>query len=108
MAKKDFKNSPAMSFITDPGNKTDEYNEHNTYEVHEEREVESSNKTQGRKGQKLPRLNMAFYNNNLEYVQKIAGVKGMSATAYINKLIDEDRKKNEDVYEKIKNINSEF
>lgn len=107
MAKKDFKNSPAMNFITDP-RKIDECDEHNVYEEHEEREVETTNKTQGRKGQKLPRLNMAFYNNNLDYVQKIAGVKGMSATAYVNHLIDEDRKKNEEVYEKIKNINSEF
>ncbi len=106
MAKKDFKNSPAMGFITNTMKNEQSYCDE--YEDIGTEKSTDNDKTQGRKGKKLPRLNMAFYNNNLDYVQKIAGIKGISATAYINQLIDMDKEKNKEIYEKIKNINYEL
>jgi len=51
--------------------------------------------TQGnRKGLKLKRINMAFSDNNYEYITKESRRQGMSATAFVNKIIDEHRKNN--------------
>jgi len=47
--------------------------------------------TQGRKGMKLRRINMAFSDINYEYVKKTSRMNGMSATEFINMLIDEHR-----------------
>lgn len=48
-------------------------------------------KTQGRKGQKLPRINLAFSIVNHAYVTKTSRRQGLSITAYINRLVDADR-----------------
>jgi hypothetical protein len=49
--------------------------------------------TQGnRKGEKLKRINMAFSDLNHEYITKESRRAGMSATAFVNKIIDEKRK----------------
>jgi hypothetical protein len=58
-------------------------------------------RTQGRKGQKLPRINMAFAPDNLAYLQAIAGFERMSATQYVNNLIREDQKKRQPLYEQL-------
>lgn len=50
--------------------------------------------TQGRKGQKLPRINMAFTPENHQYIKKVSRQAGMSVTQYINNLIDADRNNN--------------
>ena len=47
--------------------------------------------TQGRKGQKLPRINMAFSEENLKHIQIMGRVEGCSATEYVNRLITADR-----------------
>lgn len=43
--------------------------------------------------QKHPRINMAFYDNNLEYVREAAYQARMSVTEYVNKLIKEDQQR---------------
>ena len=58
-------------------------------------------KTQGRKGQKLPRINMAFYPDNLAYLQAIAGFERMSATQYVNNLIKQDQLKRQALYDQL-------
>lgn len=47
--------------------------------------------TQGRKGQKLPRINMAFTPENHEYIKRVSRQNGMSVTQYINELIEQDK-----------------
>jgi len=47
-------------------------------------------RTQGRKGMKSERVNTSFTPSNLEYLKKIAGLEGMSMTAYLNELIRRD------------------
>ena len=50
--------------------------------------------TQGnRNGVKLKRINMAFSDNNYEYITKESRRQGLSATAFVNIVIDEYRKK---------------
>ena len=45
--------------------------------------------TQGRKGQHAKRINMAFSDDNHEYITKESRRQGMSATAFVNMIIDE-------------------
>lgn len=54
----------------------------------------SSNKSSLERSQKHPRINMAFYNDNLTYVQEAAWRARKSVTAYVNDLITADREKN--------------
>lgn len=62
-----------------------------TQEVHEiQKEIGT---TQGKKGQKLKRINMAFSDVNHEYVTKESRRRGISATAFVNMIIDEYRDK---------------
>lgn len=58
--------------------------------------------TQGRKGAKLPRINMAFSPQNLEYLRIMAGLKGQSVTRYVNALVEQDMILNRTIYENAK------
>lgn len=49
--------------------------------------------TQGRKGKKLPRINMAFTPENHEYIKRVSRQEGKSITQYINGLIEADKVK---------------
>ena len=53
---------------------------HNTQDTHD---------TQRK--QKYPRINMAFYGDNLEYVREAAYASRVSVTEYINQLIVDDK-----------------
>lgn len=49
--------------------------------------------TQGRKGQKLKRINMAFSDLNHDFIKKESRRQGMTATAFVNMIIDEYRER---------------
>ena len=99
--KKSFKSeNPALAFIsgqpaTNPVQNT--FLVHDTQEVQQEPSAPSVQEaaivhgTQGKKGQKLPRINMAFSLDNLEYLQIISRVSGVSITEYVNRLVMTDR-----------------
>ncbi len=80
---------------------------HVTQDVPEPQYAHSAQKTQGRKGHKLPRINMAFSNEHLQYLHAIAGFERMSATQYVNNLIKADMKKREDLYERLNAMRGE-
>lgn len=44
--------------------------------------------TRGRKGQKLPTMNMRFSPENYEYIRRESAVRGLSATGFVNWLIE--------------------
>lgn len=76
----------------------------------EEQEVhhaQDAPKTQGRKGEKLPRINMAFSPQNLEYLRIMAGIRGVSITKYVNALIERDRELNGETFEAAKKLTGE-
>lgn len=66
-------------------------------EVHGEAKIEFHTEgrklgsTQGKKGQKLKRINMAFDDMNYDYVTKESRRQGMSATAFVNMIIEKYR-----------------
>lgn len=110
MAKKNFKgDNPAMAFITNPDvQETQAVQEkqgvQDTLNAHDVQQKQKALGTQGRKGQKLPRINMAFSEINLEYLQLMSRIEGLSMTAYVNRLIESDREKNTEVIERAKEI----
>ena len=109
-AKKSFKNNPALSFISSANENTthevqqvqDTQDVHDVHDAHNTQEVQQygdpvSKTTQGKKGKKLPRINMAFSPENLEHIRLMARVTGCSATAYVNQLIAADREQRGEV-----------
>lgn len=63
--------------------------------------------TQCRKGQKLPRINMAFQLENLEYLQVMSGFENISITQFVNKLISNDMKNKSELYSQILQLKSD-
>lgn len=57
--------------------------------------------TQGKKGQKRHRLNVAFSEANRLYIQRITRLDGLSVSEYINGLIKKDRDQREHKLEQI-------
>lgn len=57
-------------------------------------------KTQGKKGAKCDRYNVAFTPANYDYINIVARVKGMTMTKFINQMIDEYRENHPEIYEK--------
>ena len=79
-------------------------------EVQQEQEVQPMEAvpepvhTQGRKGAKLPRINMAFTPQNLEYLRIMAGLRGQSVTRYVNGLVEQDMELNRVAYDAAKQL----
>lgn len=61
-----------------------------TEEAEELIKAREERRTQGRKGMKADRVNTSFTPSNIEYLRKIAGLEGMSMTAYLNELVRKD------------------
>ena len=60
--------------------------------------------TQGKAGMKAERINMAFSPANYEFLRVMAGIHKMTLTKYVNHLVEEERKRNADLYQKAKDL----
>ena len=78
-----------------------------TSDTHSTSKEQDVPKTQGRKGEKLPRINMAFSPQNLEYLRIMAGIRGISITKYVNALIERDRAQNGETFAAAKKLAGE-
>ena len=95
MAKKSFKDNPAMTFINASKVNAQEATQQHTQEVAQQdaREVENMEyrlyvRTQGRKGQKKPRINLAFDSEDfLNNIRERADKNGMSITQLVNEAV---------------------
>lgn len=61
-------------------------------------------RTQGRKGCKMPRLNISLTPSGMDYVRVMAAISGKSVTRYISDLIDREAAANAAIYEQAKEI----
>lgn len=61
-------------------------------------------KTQGQKGAKLDRINMAFTADNMDYIRTMSKLKGQTMTQFVNILVAEEREKNGAAFEAAKAI----
>ena len=71
-------------------------------------DVQEVHSTQGRKGARQQRINMAFSPENLDYMRVMAGLKGISVTQFVNDLIAQDREKNRAAYGMVKDLSEQI
>ena len=77
------------------------------YEAHEDRVPKADGAyraadTQGKRGKKALRMTMAFSEENMDYIRTMGKLESGGATAYVNRLIEADRRKHADVYRQMK------
>lgn len=60
--------------------------------------------TQGKRGKKALRMTMAFSEENMDYIRTMGKLENGGATAYVNRLIEADRRKHADVYRQMKSL----
>lgn len=86
-----------------------------TYEAHEAHEAYEAHApkadgayraadTQGKRGKKALRMTMAFSEENMDYIRTMGKLESGGATAYVNRLIEADRRKHADVYRQMKTL----
>lgn len=104
MTKKNINIGAADRFLSNKKNKD---NEHNAYSAQgkqsDEDEQKEPNPT-SKKGQKLPRINMAFTHENLDYLQRISKLEETSITQYVNDIIYNDLKNRMEDLEKAEKV----
>lgn len=112
MAKKDFKNSSAVNkFISVQTDEDDTQEIQEKHEEHEEQHMQNdyeehdAHVKKGRK--KHPRINMAFYGENYDYLVYISRLNGKNITEYVNSLVDRDREINQDKIDRAKALMNE-
>lgn len=102
MAKKDFKNTSAVNKFISSKDVQDTQDTQEGQNVQHALNTQDAHVITTRK--KHPRINMAFYGENHEYLEYISRINGVSITQYVNNLIDRDRAINQDKVDKAKEI----
>ena len=74
--------------------------ERRTYNEQEALEFMQKLKTSGRKGVKLPRINLAFSPDIYDYIQTMSRVRGENMTQFVNLALRQHMEENRDIYEK--------
>lgn len=85
---------------------------HDAYEAHEAYEDRAPKAdgayraadTQGKRGKKALRMTMAFSEENMDFIRTMGKLESGGATAYVNRLIEADRRKHADVYRQMKSL----
>lgn len=85
---------------------------HEAYEAYEGRAPKADGAyraadTQGKRGKKALRMTMAFSEENMDYIRTMGKLESGGATAYVNRLIEADRRKHADVYRQMKTLRSD-
>lgn len=122
MAKKSFKNediSPVYGKImgsnveihADPDHMADydpeahpELYAQKTPDTQEVQKAQEEQRTQGKKGAKMQRINMAFTPSNLQFIRTMSKAKGQTMTQFVNEIITRERTENGDAYQQIADI----
>ena len=85
------------------------YEAHDAHEAYEARAPKADGAyraadTQGKRGKKALRMTMAFSEENMDYIRTMGKLESGGATAYVNRLIEADRRKHADVYRQMKTL----
>lgn len=70
-----------------------------TYSAQEAAEFSNSLRTAGRKGVKLPRINLAFTPEIYDYVKTMSKAAGMTYTEFIDTILQDHKKKHAKTYQ---------
>lgn len=109
MSKKSFVNNPAMAFVSKPQEAVEQPQTDKTEIWKTEAQEQPNTASQGisKRKAKYMRLDVTEYQEYLklmtEYTAKSTG-KYTSMTQYIQRLIEEDRRKNKELYDKLEQI----
>ena len=87
----------------------DTHEAYEAYEAYEDRAPKADGAyraadTQGKRGKKALRMTMAFSEENMDYIRTMGKLESGGATAYVNRLIEADRRKHADVYRQMKSL----
>lgn len=70
----------------------------------EQEERKRKMQTQGRKGCHMTRINMAFTDDNHDYIKVMARVSGKSMTDFVNWVLEQYRSEHGELYDEAKSI----
>lgn len=70
-------------------------------EVHKRQEALA---TQGKRGAKAQRINMAFTPSNIDFIRIMAKLKGQTMTQFVNEILDRERENAGETYQKAKEL----
>lgn len=116
MMKKNFDQAVVNKFFSNSNKKIVEPETLRTVEAqktYQENEVfqeisYSEIKTQGKKGEKLPRLSMRVSPRILNYLKLISKMEGMTVTEYVNLLAEKDYISKIDYLNKVQEVKNSF
>lgn len=77
-----------------------QYKPRREYTEQEKQQYMQQGKTTGRKGLKMPRINLAFAPDIYEYIQIMSRVTGQSMTDYVNTILRQYMNEHQDIYKK--------
>jgi hypothetical protein len=101
--KKDFEpTAPVYSTII--GNADPRLYEQEPPKAEDVQEAQEELRTQGRRGYRLQRINLAFTPTNLDYIRTMAKAKGMTQTQFVNQVLDRHREQAGEAFAKIKEL----
>ena len=67
-------------------------------------DAQEAHATRGKKGAKMPRINLAFSPSHLDFIRVMAAIQGISMTQYVNNLIERERLERGEKYEAAKRL----
>lgn len=70
-----------------------------TYTEQEKQDFSNSLQTAGRKGMKLPRINLAVTPQMYDYIKTMSRAAGLSYTEFINVILQAHKEQHEDTYQ---------
>lgn len=105
MAKKDFTNINTGNIyadvITEATQEPQEKRKpRKTYNTQETQELMQGLNTTGRKGVKLPRINLALAPDMYDYVKTMSKASGLTYTEFIDRILRDHKEKHGDAYNK--------
>lgn len=105
MAKKDFTKINTDNIYADVINEATQEPQQTrkprkTYDAQEAQEFMQGLNTSGRKGVKLPRINLALSPEMFDYVQVMSKASGLTYTQFFDKLLQEHKAKHDDTYQR--------
>lgn len=111
MAKKDFSGAntgrvyDAIADATAPDTQEEyERKPRRTYSDAEKQDAMGTLSTQGKKGMKAMRINMAFSPELHDYIKVMSNVKGQTITEFVNEILRQSLEQNRETYEKAQEL----
>lgn len=107
-SKKDFAGMNTGRVYSAIEQATSEKGQQGTASPQEQAERAAQLKTQGRKGCKAVRINMAFTPENHEFIKIMAKISGKTMTEFANLVVERYRDEHPEIYEQAKAIIDQF